>query len=108
MNGSVSTPMNMVHRIEGGLLRAGRGFAGKLVQRSGEIVAGEVEERHEGRRQRAAIVEEVVDRMADVELVNGEDSGSWRSRRRPDSGGTGGGGVGIVVGGVGGIGSGTS
>ena len=59
---------------------AGRGFAGKLVQRSGEIVAGEVEERREGRRQRASIVEEVVDGMADVELVDGE-GGERRSRR---------------------------
>ena len=54
------------------LLCAGRGLTGELVQRSGEIVAGEAEERNEGRRQRASIVEEVVNRMADVELVNGE------------------------------------
>jgi hypothetical protein len=48
------------------LLRAGRGFAGQLVQRGGEIVAGEIEERRKRQRQRAAIVEEVVDRVADV------------------------------------------
>ena len=62
----------LVGKLECDLLRPCRGFAGKLVQGCGEIVAGEAEERHEGRRQRASIVEEVVDRMADVELVNGE------------------------------------
>jgi hypothetical protein len=30
MNGSVNNPENRFNRIEGGLLRAGRGFAGKL------------------------------------------------------------------------------
>ena len=70
----------LVGKLECDLLRAGRGFAGKLVQRCGEIVAGEVEERHEGRRQRATIVEEVIDGMADVELVDGE--GRQRRRRR--------------------------
>ena len=73
----------LVGELECDLLRAGRGFAGKLVQRSGEIAAGEAEERHEGRRQRAAVVEEVVDRMADVELVDGEGrrGGGRRSAR---------------------------
>jgi hypothetical protein len=68
----------LIGELEGDLLRAGGSFAGKLVQGCGEIVAGEAEERHEGRRQRASIVEEVVDGMADVELVDGED----RQRRR--------------------------
>ena len=70
----------LVGELECDLLRAGRGFAGKLVQGVGEIVAGEVEERHEGRRQRASVVEEVVDGMADVELIDGE--GGERRRRR--------------------------
>src|SRR5262249_1706477 len=60
----------LVGELEGDLLRTGRGFAGELVQGSGEIVTGKVEERHEGRRQRAAVVEKVVDRVADVELVD--------------------------------------
>ena len=42
------------------------------LERVGEIAAGEAEERHESRRQRAAIVEEVVERIADVELVDAE------------------------------------
>ena len=71
----------------------------------GEIVAGEAEERHEGRRQRASVVEEVVDGMADVELIDGEGrqrrQTAWRQRRDRGTGG-------IVVGGVGGVGSGTS
>ena len=95
----------LVGELEADLLRAGRGFAGKLVQRSGEIVAGEAEERHEGRRQRAAVVEEVVDGMADVELVDGEGRRRRRLRqlrRQPRYG------SGLRVGGVGGVGSGTS
>ena len=77
------------------LLRAGRGFAGKLVQGCGEIAAGEAEQRHEGRRQRAAVVEEVVDGMADIELVDGE----GRQRRRAGcSGGNGSPGIGCPSG----------
>ena len=68
----------LVGELEADRLRAGRGFAGKLVQGAGEIVAGEAEERHEGRRQRTAVVEEVIDRIADVELIDGE--GRWRRR----------------------------
>ena len=70
----------------------------------GEIVAGEAEERHEGRRQRAAIVEEVVDGMADVKLIDGE----GRQRRQTAVAGKGGspGTGGIGVGGVGGVGGG--
>ena len=91
----------LVGELEGDFLRAGRGFAGKPVQRCGEIVAGEVEERHEGRRQRASIVEEVVDGMADVKLVDGEDRQRRRRRRcdgSPDIGGSPGiGGSGVAV-----------
>ena len=93
----------LVAELECRLLCTGRGLAGKLVQRNGEIVAGEVEERHEGRRQRAAIVEEVVDGMADVELVDGE--GRWSGaggccRQTAAAPVSGGGGV-VGVGGVG-------
>ena len=101
----------LVGELECDLLRAGRGFAGKLVQRSGEIVAGEAEERHEGRRQRAAIVEEVVDGMADVELIDGEGRQRRQKAAVPAKGGSPGtGGIGVGVGGVGvgGVGSGTS
>src|SRR5262249_50851616 len=62
----------LVGELEGDLLRAGRGFAGKLVQGSDEIAAGQPIERHECGRQRAAVVEEVVDRPADAELIAGE------------------------------------
>ena len=62
----------LVGELEGDLLRAGRGFAGQLLQRSGEIAAGEIEQRREGGRQRPAVVEEVVDRVPDIELVDGE------------------------------------
>jgi len=62
----------LVGELEGDLLRAGRGLAGKLVEGSGEIAAGQPIERHECGRQRAAVVEEVVDRPADAELIAGE------------------------------------
>jgi hypothetical protein len=70
----------LVAELETDLLRAGRGFAGKLVQGSGEIGAGQPIERHECWRQRAAVVEEVVNRAAGVDLVAGE--GGWRVLRR--------------------------
>src|SRR5262249_33055195 len=63
--------------LEADFLRTGRGLAGKLVQGSGEIGAGQPIERYECRRQRAAVVEEIVDRAADVELGDAE----WRQRR---------------------------
>jgi hypothetical protein len=58
--------------LECDLLCAGRGFTGQLVEGIGEIAAGEIEQRQESGRQRAAVVEEVVDRVADVELIDGE------------------------------------
>ena len=71
-------------------LRAGRGFARKLVQGAGQIAAGQAEQRHEARRQPAAIVEEVVDRIADIELIDGQGRcggpaavPAWRRRRWP-------------------------
>src|SRR5215467_12444455 len=70
----------LVGELEGDLLRTRRGFAGQLVERIGKIAAGEIEQRQEGGWQRAAVVEEVVDGMADVELVDGE--GSRRQLRR--------------------------
>src|SRR4029453_19406141 len=54
-------------------LCAGRSLSGNLVEGSGEIATGEAKERHEGRRQRAAVVKEVVYRTADVDLVDGEE-----------------------------------
>ena len=88
----------LVGELESHRLRAGRGFAGKLVQRVSEIAAGQAEERHEGRRQRAAVVEEVVDGMTDVNpsTVKGG-SGADVCGGKGGSPGTGG----IVVGGVG-------
>ena len=62
----------LIGELEADLLRAGGGLAGKLVQGISEIAAGEVEQRHEGRRQRTAVVEEIVDGDADVGLVAAE------------------------------------
>src|SRR5215831_15157348 len=70
----------LVGELECHLLCAGRGLAGKLVQGIDEIAAGQPIERHECWRQRAAVVEEVVDRTADVELVDGEGR-QWRAGR---------------------------
>src|SRR5262245_16570492 len=70
----------LVGELEGDLLRAGRGLAGKLVQGSDEIAAGQPIERHECGRQRAAVIEEVVDRPADAELIAGEGR-QWRGGR---------------------------
>ena len=62
----------LVGELEPDLLRAGRGLAGKLVQGSDETAAGQPIERHECGRQRAAVVEEVVNRPAGIELIAGE------------------------------------
>ena len=51
------------------LLHAGRRLAGQLRQRIGERPPGEAEHADETGRQRAAVVEEVVDRARDVLLV---------------------------------------
>src|SRR5262249_26192853 len=67
----------LVGELEPDFLRAGRGLAGKLVQGSDEIAAGQPIERHECGRQRAAVVEEVVDRPADAELIAGK---GWQCR----------------------------
>jgi hypothetical protein len=56
--------------LERAFLRAGRCLAREQRQRIGEIAAGEAEERAEVGRQRAAIVEEAVDRGGDVLLVD--------------------------------------
>src|SRR5262249_11578746 len=70
----------LVGELEGDLLCAGRGLAGELVQGSGEIAAGQPIERHERWGQRTAVVEEVVDRPADAELIAGEGR-EWRGGR---------------------------
>ena len=62
----------LIGELEADFLRAGGGFAGELVQGTGEITAGEAEQRQESGRQRTAIVEEVVNRIADIELVDRE------------------------------------
>ena len=67
----------LVGQLEADPLRAGRGFARKLVQGVGEIAAGQTEQRHEARREPTAIVEEVVDGVCDVELIDCQ-----RRRRR--------------------------
>ena len=62
-------PEELVGHLERDLLAAGRGFAGELAQRIAEIAAGEAEDREEAGRQRAAVVEEGVERGSDVLLV---------------------------------------
>ena len=62
-------PEELVAHLECDLLAAGRGFAGELAQRIGEIAAGEAEYADEAGRQRAAVVEEAVERAGDVALV---------------------------------------
>jgi hypothetical protein len=62
----------LVGELEGHLLRPGRNLAGELIERVGQIAAGQPKEGQECRRQHTAVVEEVVDRMSDVELVDGE------------------------------------
>ena len=59
-------PEELVADLECALLRAGRGFAGELAQRIGEIAAGESEHADEAGWQRAAVVEEAVERGGDV------------------------------------------
>ena len=55
--------------LEAGLLRAGGGLAGERRERVAEIGAGQSEDGDEAGRQRAAVVEEAVERIGDVELV---------------------------------------
>src|SRR5262245_27050604 len=62
----------LIGELEADLLRVGGSFAGQLAQRVGKIAAGEAEDSHEGGRQRAAAVEEVVERISDVTLVDAE------------------------------------
>ena len=57
------------HRVEGGLLAANSGFARHLRQRVRERSATQPEQVDEARRQRAAIVEEFVERGRNVLLV---------------------------------------
>jgi hypothetical protein len=56
---------------EGGRPRPGCGFAGHLVQRIVEIGPGQAKERLEEWRQRAAGIEEIIERIGDV-LVFGD------------------------------------
>ena len=51
-------------------------------ERIGEIAAGEAEQRHEGGRQRAAVVEEIVEGIGDIELVDAQGSGAERCPAR--------------------------
>ena len=62
-------PEELAAELERALPRAGGGFAGQERERVREIAAGEAEHVHEIGRQRAAVVEEAVDRRGDVLLV---------------------------------------
>src|SRR6516165_3838248 len=66
----------LVGQLERALLRAGRRLAREQRERVGEVGAGETEDGHERGRQRAAIVEERVERVGDVALVAVEPSRS--------------------------------
>src|SRR5262249_61337782 len=54
------------------LLTAGRGLARDQRQRVGEVAAGESEDADEAGRQRAAVVEETVERGGDVLLIDAQ------------------------------------
>src|SRR5262249_61168787 len=70
----------LVGQLERALLRAGRRLAREQRERVGEVGAGETEDGHERGRQRAAIVEERVERIGDVALVAVEPSRSEIAR----------------------------
>jgi hypothetical protein len=65
----------LVHQQEYALVGAGRYLTVQLSQRTGQIGAGQIEDRHERRRQRTAAIEEIVQRIGDVLLVDVEPSG---------------------------------
>ena len=69
----------LVGELEADFLRAGSGFAGELAQPAGEIGAGKPEDAHEARRQRTAIVEEIVERIGDIELVEAQTRSAGRA-----------------------------
>ena len=62
----------LIHRFECGGLGVNRRFAVELVQRIGQRRPGEPEHGRKIRRQRAAVVEEIVQRGGDVVLIDGE------------------------------------
>src|SRR6516164_8178666 len=78
--GSSMMPRNWFVSWNAPLLRAGRRLAREQRERVGEIGAGEPEDRHERGRQRAAVVEERVERIGDVALV-GPRVPDWHSGR---------------------------
>src|SRR5262245_29362465 len=66
--------------LEAHLLRPGRRLAREECERIGEIGAGETEDGEEVGWQRAAIVEEGVERVGDVALVDAERAGELAER----------------------------
>ena len=66
----------LIAHLEGDLLAAGRGLAGELAQGIAEIAAGETEDADKAGRQRAAGVEEIVERARDVALVLAQAAGT--------------------------------
>ena len=71
-------PEELVGHLERDLLAAGGGLARELAQRIAEIAAGQGEHGHEAGRQRAAVVEEGVERGGDVALVGAQAAGADR------------------------------
>jgi hypothetical protein len=65
----------LVGELKPNLLRAGRGFSGEQRERIAETDAGEPEDGDESRWQRAAVVEEGIERIGDVALVDAEGAG---------------------------------
>jgi hypothetical protein len=60
----------LVKELESDALRASCGFTGELIERPVQIAASQFEDSQEVGRQRAAIVEGIVKRVADVGLIS--------------------------------------
>src|SRR5262249_19600816 len=82
-SGRANQAEELIGQLKRRLLRAGRRFARELRERVAEIDAGEPEDIHECGRQRAAVVEERVERVGDVALIDAKGAGGRaRSARR--------------------------
>src|SRR5262249_20387481 len=79
-SGRANQSEELIGQLKRRLLRAGRRFARELRERVAEIDAGEPEDMHGRGRQRAAVVEERVDRVGDVALVYAKGAGARRVR----------------------------
>src|SRR5262249_7678959 len=62
----------LIGELKRRLLAAGRSLAREERQRVGEVAAGEPEDADEAGRQRATVVEEIIERVRDVLLIDAE------------------------------------